>query len=85
MRKPKNRIEESNIGIKLRSNYPAVASDPVLQCVSNLIGPSPMTPAKIALAPFVPIAILSSMSFCSIASVDCKNLQKKNRKFILNG
>lgn len=62
-------------------HYPAVASDPVLQCVSNLIGPSPVTSAKIAFAPLVPIIILSAMSFCSISSVDCKNLkiQTKNK------
>lgn len=68
-----------NFGLFQILFYPAVANDPVLQWVNTRTGDSPCTLDNIADAPCVPIALLSAMSFCSIASVACRNLNMKRK------
>lgn len=58
--------------------YPAVASEPVLQCVKILTRLSPGCWARIVLAPKSPIAWLSAMSFSIIASIADINLKECN-------
>lgn len=62
--------------------YPAVANDPVLQCVKTRteLSPTPLedTELRIRLQPAAPIALLSAKSFSSIPSISEMNLTYKN-------
>lgn len=54
---------------------PAVAKEPVLQCVKICTGPSPVIFFNIASEPYDPIALLSDISFANICSTVCRNLK----------
>lgn len=59
--------------------YPAVARDPVLQCV-RMVTCSLLTPDRMCCAPKFPIFLLSLTSRSSIASIQPITLQQGERK-----